>query len=389
MLSTINFRFFEPFEEKLFKGCLAKMPHPGNVIVQPLWRIGFSGAKVFMFFPSGENSRPYVGKIHTKTGIGREKEGLRHAFNFFDDAGQQYFEFIDGKRGIIAIPLIAQIGNKQRVVELHDMLFATKRNWRSGMNGNEWFVHPIESVLAVLDEVYEQKCEKAFANKRQKKCCLGVEYKWYLRGSETDVLLKSWLGGQANRRKVEAYGKDRPNPLKFITALKRAERDLLVSPVHGDLHPSNIVLDAKKSPHLLDFTWCRKSGHILKDFLVMECSIRFLMMPPHLSVQALFELDQCLLTPRDDEAERLVKKLQKLHVDSPTILHIERCVRIISKLRHHARKISASDFSNDDYLATQALVLYGLMRIDRYPFEKCARSLGIICEHLEQHGFDY
>ena len=160
-----------------------------------------------------------------------------------------------------------------------------------------------------------------------------------------------------------------------------------MSTVHGDLHPSNVVLDVNANPNLIDFSWCTNEAHILKDFLVMECSIRFFMLPRHLSQASQSLFDEFLLEPKEESMSGAVAALRDSGVDEETLSHLERCARIVVLLRMLAARACGPHFDLRDYLACQALVLYGLMAIQRYPFDVCARALALIGEHL--HKTDY
>jgi hypothetical protein len=388
MLRDLKIQFFEPHELQLFDECLQDMPHPGEIIVQQLGRVGFSGAKVFMFFPSGQNSRPYVGKIHTKKGIERERDGLNNAFHCFDEASHKWFMRTKGRHGIIAVPLVGTTvtgSAKPKVVELRDMLFS-RRKTPAKTSGSP-FTYQDGRLFEVLDSVYRRNCGKALANVSLEERILGDEYQWYLRDNATERLLQTWLGTAAEQDCIEMFGRKLPNPLVSVKRIRATSQLINVSTVHGDLHPSNVVLDDKGIPRLLDFTWCRPGAHVLKDFLVMECSIRFMMLPQHISIAGQEKMNLALLDPDQEEVLRLRHDFESLGVDEETIQQVDRCAKIVCRIRHHAKAACRGEFNIAEYLACQALVLYGLMRIDRYPFGVCARALALISEKLQ--SLDY
>jgi Ternary complex associated domain 9 len=390
MSRRIDVQFFSPEEEDLFQRCLDKMPHTGEVIVQQLGRIGFSGAKVFMFFPNGANSRPHVGKIHTYEGIQRELEGLDLAYNYFDDAGQQKFHVHNEKEGMIAIPLIGDAsadGRFPAVSELKDLLFSKAENTDSTPQNDAWFSCPIQTLLGIIDLVYAGCLKKATSNRTIGTCVLGNEYEWYLRKDATEPMLGCFLGTNKSDQLVNFFEKRLPNPLIAISKIRAIERELPLSTVHGDLHPSNVVLDTRGVPHLLDFTWCRDKAHVLKDFLVMECSIRFLMMPQHLNWETQYLINETFLEITPDGISNLKRELDLLGVEIGTLFHIERCATIVLRLRYHAAIACGDSFSIIDYVACQALVLYGLMRIDRYPFGNCTLALAQMAGFLRDRDF--
>ena len=70
---------------------------------------------------------------------------------------------------------------------------------------------------------------------------------------------------------------------------KRIERDLNIEVhpylVHGDLHARNLML-SKSNPaktELIDFGWFH-SGHPAKDFVLMECTLKYMLLPELLPI---------------------------------------------------------------------------------------------------------
>jgi hypothetical protein len=195
-MHNVHIRFFTPEQEALFQKCLAAIPNAANIIVQLLDRVGFSGARVFVFFPRGQHSNPHVGKIHTKEGIQREVSGRELAYHFFPEAMQaQFFVEADGGKDLamLAIPLIAS--NDNSVTELKDILFVRAPGAKDPVTEKDhWFQYPIEFVIGVYKELYEQNCRRCFEGVERVSKVLETEYEWYLRGNRSERLIKGWLG---------------------------------------------------------------------------------------------------------------------------------------------------------------------------------------------------
>jgi hypothetical protein len=119
----------------------------------------------------------------------------------------------------------------------------------------------------------------------------------------------------------------------------------------------------------------------------MECSIRFLMLPRHLSKETQKIIDTSLLEPTPEKTGEMIDTLRRDGIDPETVLHFERCAKIVLELRTLAARACGGRFDVRDYLACQALVLYGLMVIDRYPFETCACALGLIGDFLNKADY--
>jgi serine/threonine protein kinase len=372
MAPNIRVRFFKPDEEAVFKKCLGNIPGANRVIVQPLERFGYSGARVFVFYPDGEHSLPYVGKIHSKRGIKEEKEGRDHAKKYFREAREDTYVATNGTRAILATSLIGRTSRHGvKVRELKDILYTANET----------------RILRIINKVYSDNCGASFQGCEIIEKRLGDEYERYLRKRrEPEKLLRTWLGRFADSQTIQIYDREVPNPLICIERLCDVQRKIPVTIVHGDLHPSNVVLDSNGIPRLLDFSWCARQAHVLKDILIMECSVRFLMMPRHLGIRAQAILDECLLDPNNDTVKQMLMELKGDGIDDFTYRHVERCSKVVMCLRQHAANVCPGE-STDDYLACQSLVLYGLMGIEHYPFGPCARALGLIAERL--HARDY
>jgi hypothetical protein len=63
---------------------------------------------------------------------------------------------------------------------------------------------------------------------------------------------------------------------------KLPEALLSCGAIHGDLHPRNVILGEKSEPFLIDYGWARDSQHVAKDFVLLECNLRFVTLPPEI-----------------------------------------------------------------------------------------------------------
>ena len=187
MAHDISIRFFSTEEEALFQKCLSQIPNAADVIVQPLDRVGYSGARVFVFLPHGKHSHPHVGKIHTKEGITREKTGRGHAYHVFPEALQMgFFAEADGgeDRAILAMPVI--VNDENAVIELKDILFSPATSGASNPTGPEYST---DRILGVYRSLYEKNCRKCVEGVSLSQRSLAAEYNWYLRNNKTERLL--------------------------------------------------------------------------------------------------------------------------------------------------------------------------------------------------------
>ncbi len=64
-----------------------------------------------------------------------------------------------------------------------------------------------------------------------------------------------------------------------------------LGPVHGDLHCQNILIDHMSNMHLIDFGWTAIRWRAI-DFLMLECSLKFIVSPPDAELVDLLQLDE-------------------------------------------------------------------------------------------------
>jgi len=51
---------------------------------------------------------------------------------------------------------------------------------------------------------------------------------------------------------------------------------MFLGAIQGDLHPGNIVYTRGGRPAIIDFGWASDKAHVAKDFVLLECNLRFL-----------------------------------------------------------------------------------------------------------------
>lgn len=111
------------------------------------------------------------------------------------------------------------------------------------------------------------------------------EYKRYLRGAE-DSWGTVWnqIWAHNSQKTIDFDGSTRLNPFWVLNEIaKKGAVPLYCGGVHGDLHPKNILFSDHKTPHIIDFGWADPDAHIAKDFVLMECNLRFMVLRPEIS----------------------------------------------------------------------------------------------------------
>jgi hypothetical protein len=75
-----------------------------------------------------------------------------------------------------------------------------------------------------------------------------------------------------------------------IDGLISREETVVECPVHGDLHSQNILVDTNGQLHVIDYGWTAERWGAI-DFLMLECSLKFVASPPHARLEDLLRLD--------------------------------------------------------------------------------------------------
>jgi hypothetical protein len=182
-------------------------------------------------------------------------------------------------------------------------------------NQTKKLAQTLDKVFSFLTPVHKGKLSKPRP--------LVSEYVKYIRRLEAK---NSW--GQKWREvwpdskpTVRYKNRERTNPLWVLERLKALKPiPLFCGVVHGDLHPRNIVF-AGDAPYLIDFGWTAKNKHIAKDFALLECNFRFMVLPAdvpfedveHMATWIRFGDDPPPFGPRADclLATELIRTLRK------------------------------------------------------------------------------
>jgi Ternary complex associated domain 9 len=177
---------------------------------------------------------------------------------------------------------------------------------------------------------------------------------------------------------VNVFGKKYPNPKDILNRVLRKSVDTLCVPIHGDLHPNNVVL-AARGPALIDFAWFKPNMDLYIDFVLMECSLRFLLFPHNVAWLTHRKVNQALL--REDGPERAMDVVRR--ECPPHAYWYRRMLAAVTTIRAAARDAAGAHFDLERYLTSQFIVLYGLSKINRYPFSITTDALGQLAERVQ------
>lgn len=354
LLSEIDEQLIKHFYEVLGR-------RTASIYVKKLERLGKKAIKLLLvYFDKGKKTLPYVVKINTKKEIEREYKAIRFVQNYIRDAEKiEQSPCYDGYGAL----LYPHQGNK----ELEDVVYDEKEC-------------SLNELCRCFTTIYGFLCLTAHEASKPKSIELLKHYGWYLRDRAAEERIQFILGSDAKKRQFRFLETTIYNPL---VALERLQGRITcnVGPVHGDLHPKNVILDASKQPHLIDFAWSRYQRHVLVDFVLLENSLRFVSFPKDINPREQLQIDKWLL--REEGYSKISNCSFSTGKKKGDYL---RLAYMTQKIRESARRVAGKDYDFSEYLLSQFVVLYGLLKHDEYAIPSTVRALGLIANNLFRKG---
>lgn len=326
-------------------------------------RYGRSSARLYQVRSHG-GGVPLLVKIDKREDVEREARCTRSVAAFMDDAKEADHMNMDVEgRDAMVFFVHGESPGADTVVELDD-------HYARSLRGGGSAEGELETLLGHMRSVYENEALLGMAHRctgdRRPPRTYGDYFGRYERSSRPnrlDQLFSSY------DEPVTVYGEEVERPLARLDEL-RQERALLhpVDAVHGDLHLSNVVVSAD-GPHLVDFAWSSPNDHLLKDFVMMESSIRFMQFPRQVHPKLVERIDRTLNSQFDavDLAHDIRESPDKHFAWAAYAM-----VRCVSEIRQRVRQL-ARDLRFDDreteleYARCLYLVLAGQQRFDSFP----------------------
>jgi hypothetical protein len=354
-LPEVKDRLLESAQRELISRLASQMsPKSTMVHVKPMVRFGFSTAKLCIaHFDDAGVGRPFVVKVDGINEYQKERAAAADLVAFFDDADVYSCDHED--YGAIAYPLVESSPGK--IETFADALRPSERD-----EGR---------LQATLARVFSRCYEKAHAARTVEKRNLGTEYLRHHESGETDKALATALGGNYSDAEFDFLGVAIVDPRAVKQRLDSIERDISVGPIHGDLHGSNIVFDRDDHPHLIDFAWGDRSGQLMKDFVLMESSLRFFGMSRYFDPTLQARVDAALLK---EDGPELVRELAQGSPLEPDY----KCLATLVEVTRSAARDAVGDEFFEEYLQAQFMFLYRLLQYENYPFHTTLRALGVL-----------
>ena len=281
---------------------------PANVMLRlvPLSRIGQvegkSGSLVLIgyFADAEDTTRPHSHPVVVKTlSVGRRNK-LREEY----DNAQQIKPYVYDQKDNFAIPI--DFDDKQEAYHILWSIFSPSNPiWPLGITepvGGSLRVTDLRTPLdegrdnearPILERTFEylatlhNRLNKSYSEERR----YDDEYSRYLRKLDEGEWGAEWQAawGTKDKHLIQDAGGEFANPFYVLHKIGPLKKSIRIGAIHGDLHPGNIVLNGDQ-PRIIDFGWAQDCAHIAKDFVLMECNLRFHTLRPQLNQRDVYAL---------------------------------------------------------------------------------------------------
>ncbi|MEM9518968.1 MAG: hypothetical protein AAGA37_06600 [Actinomycetota bacterium] len=340
----------------------------GRALVSPLTRFGFSGAKLYRIYFGERDTRPYVGKIHSWRKLNDEhsrSQQVRHHF------AVQESTFVDldpdgddvNRLTMLLYPLVEGGSDEAgQIAELGDIFFDPTNP--SGASD-------------ALEMVYDSASSPlGRAKPAIKKGEFGEVLERYFRDEDAEASLNSVFG--RNETITGFDGIPLTNPMVLRSRLG-GTYDFHHSPVHGDLHAQNVLLDRLGNPHLIDYAWADAEGPTAIDYTVMEATIRLMRFPHTCNPSTLIRV-QALLN--EDFPRLALGREEALLESDPMRSTYVRAAKLVDRIRTGFRRVCGNT-SHDEYLLALFATLYGMVAYRDYPLLPTLHVLNSIAGEID------
>lgn len=247
-----------------------------NVLLKPLGRFGRTSANLYTFqmkMRGGQSTIPFVAKIDTSKNIERDRKNTEKVKSFFSHIPTVEFSNTEDSRGIL---VFRSAGDQELKFALDQCkgrspnskpkarnLARVRKLVRIALNG---LPGPENRRTHDSQRIKNRETFKQYLRKN-----IGIENMRKYFSSHSD-----FIPGITSRPKIRWKDLD-DHIRKFLNHKPR----LTVGPIHGDLHPSNIMVDTSNNDavSLIDFAWATNDGIAAIDYAMMENSIHYMWAP--------------------------------------------------------------------------------------------------------------
>ena len=290
--------------------------------VTQLGRVGYTGARLFKCHV--KNGRVFVVKVDTQNSIEEEAAAIA-GINPYYDAG------LLNPQPVVCDDLAAllykymggtNVARAAQVKEFHEIAF-------------DIVAIDDASVGQLMKNVYSQLQHSGSGGIEQ--IAYVDEYHKYLRSHRSKDAMQSFLKQDFQQERFDFHKTNIVNPSHFVQDPRfRSPTNMRRGPVHGDLHPKNVMVDPAGNVYLIDFAWAKNIAHRLKDYVLMECSLRFMLFPPRVNLDEQLAVDQVLLSADGTQSVSDITK------ESTLADHYRRLATLVGEIRASALPVLVS-----------------------------------------------
>lgn len=340
----------------------SELPDQVTLHLFPLVRIGQmegkSGSQVLIGYFSSDDCKSNLLVVKTRP---KKENGAEDALKIEHDNAQTIKPLTYACKDSVAIPIFTD-QDRSKFSVLWSICFAEHAS-----DGSEFSnVKDLRNLFA--DEMPSIEIGKHFSTvftilrgchtrldrPRYQPRKFGDEYGWYLREfSEDSDWGRAWTRywAPSDRATLDGGG---VNPICVLKRLCERTATLQVGYIHGDLHLGNILLPNDRAS-LIDFGWAHDDAHVTKDFVLLECNLRFLLLRPQIPEKDLLKIANWISW--DESVPPDLDGYLNLMCDF--IRQVRGSARAVLEGRGAPPRVVNWD---EEYLAPLFLVAFGLLR---------------------------
>ena len=293
---------------------------------------GLSGAKVFACkydINGNRASKAFVVKLGPLQKIKREYEAIENFVN-------------PHLHGILS-PIFRRGDRKGLVIQELAGLTAN-----STLLSLKQYIREKDNPQTIVDRLFRGRLGNWYQPKQLRQRFsfrLDKLFDWHLKKAPRDFEYPDW--GKLKDWTEQETGCSWRNIEELLTKVRQQRISSPTTIVHGDLHSQNILIDENKECFPIDFYWCRDAASPLLDLVMLECSIKFLVIPHRADLRSLMGLELALFDFVEPTPE---------FGEMPYHEEIRKGVRCIAEIRKIARDLFEISF--DDYRLALWMMTY-------------------------------
>lgn len=251
---------------------------PAHMWLAPLDK-GLSGSTVWLArwqLASGAMTKHHVLKIGTRSKLKREFDAMNQIASTI-------------QRGFPHVALCPQGGRallRQEFVGKAEGDTVSLRHFMQNCTDEK-------RAASVIDRLYRVALRGWYKNRRTVSQSFDKTLDWWLERVDLRRAASDLGPNALDYSLIDTFGTSFNDLRASVNRLRRRVEPIVESPVHGDLHAQNVLVDARERLHLIDYGWTAERWSAI-DFLMLECSLKFVASPPHARLEDLLLLERVI-----------------------------------------------------------------------------------------------